>query len=198
MRWFSHPAVGVVLIVLGAFLAIGVFANAEERGWRSSDTPMWWLLVFLPITVGILMISSRFLRNLGRRRNELEDAVFNVVYRQNGVINAASLAQGTDLSLDAAEDTLRLLARRGHLTPDLSESGVMIYRMDPAIAALAPPQGRFGPHAAKGEDSHFGMGIRQLEDVRRAVTLATGALVGGLVAGSMYLTLFAPQIWPQP
>jgi hypothetical protein len=73
VKLFSRAVWGWVLIGIGAFLAIGVFANLDGRGWEPADTPMWWTLVFLPIAVGIFLISSRYLQKLSERQNQLED-----------------------------------------------------------------------------------------------------------------------------
>jgi hypothetical protein len=192
------PAFGWIMIALAGFLAIGVFVNAEERGWETSDTAMWWLLVFLPIAAGVYLITSHIQRNLSRRQNELEDEILRIIFKNKGAVSAAHLAHYTRLTLDDAEDTLRHLARRGHLSPDLSDSGVMLYTVGLATDEPGPRTEADLKGKGKTGDEDVGTGIRQLANLRRAVTVITWVLFAVLFTTSVFLTLFATRIWPQP
>jgi hypothetical protein len=121
--------------------------------------------------------------------------VLRAIYQDKGAVTAATLAHSSHLTLDDAEATLRHLAHRGHLTPELADSGVMVY-------TLGLPDGRADFTTAKSQNSDrkcdaSSMGLKQIATLRKAISVAAGAMIVGLFFLSVYLTLFAPRIWPQ-
>lgn len=196
----SRATFGWILILFGGFLAIGAVGNAEERGWEASDIPLWWFAVTLPLVAGLLLVSSGFLRTLQRRLNDLEDEVLDAVHRHGGAITAAELARSTSLTLDGAEDALRHLSQRGHLMPQLSDNGLMVYSLGIAAPRDQPAQ-RAGGRDRRGNEAPggtLGLNIGQLARMQQIVQVVTWVLLGAVLTISILVTVAGPTIWPAP
>jgi hypothetical protein len=189
---------GWILIVLGGFLAIGAVGNAERRGWESSDVPLWWLGVFLPVAGGALLVASRLLTSLGHRQKAIEDQILRAAAANGGTLTAAELAQMSPLTLDDAEATLRLLSRRAYFTPDLSDDGVMVYRLGTSRALSESEAKRPSSAKEKRDDSPqtIGLGLDQLSRLRTAVSAVAWTVVILLLAVSVIVTVAGPRLWP--
>lgn len=187
-RFPWRGGLGGLAIAWGLFLALGAIVNAERRGWTRADTVFWWVIVALPLAMGIGLIGWAYLRGLRHRQETVEHAILDAAAARGGEITATQLARSTDLTLDQAEGSLRYLARRDHLTPHLTDDGIFVYRLGFTERSRAPRPPR-GPEAG-------GLGLDQLHLARRIGRLAIAGLLAALVLLSIGLTLLGPTLWP--
>ena len=194
-KLFSKTTAGWILIAFGGFLAIGALGNAAERGWDAGDAALWWVLVALPIGAGIALIGFTYLAGLQRQQAAFDDAVIHAALAHGGALTAADLAAATDLTLDQADEALRQLARDSHVSPSLTDDGVMLYRLATAGSPSATRKRPTKPKQARAGTGAILSGV-QIARRRRVASILTWGLLAVLVAASIVLTVTGPGLWP--
>ena len=181
---FSKRGIPWILFILGGFLGMGGISNAVESGWDGGDVAVWWVMIFVPIGAGIILLRRQALAELRRQQAEAERAVMVIARASGGMLMAADLAHYAGLTLDEAQASMRHLARRGFVTPALTDDGEMVYELPISTIPDAPEHGFV-------QQTTLEMGIDEIDRRRRIIERGSAAALGALLILSVILSIAA-------
>lgn len=188
---FSRYTLGWMLFAIGAFFFIGALADLDD-GWTPSDTGVWWVFVFLPLAGGVALLATGLRASLHRRRDRLEQAIFDLARANQGALTAADLAGATALTLDQAQSSLSRLAARGHLLSHLRDDGMLVY--EAAAVSQRPHPGV--PSETAGGAVKLTQSLDEMDRQRRAATAIAVSFILSLLSLSLLFTFAGPFLWP--
>ena len=185
---FSKRGIPWILFILGGVLGMGGISNAVESGWDGGDVAVWWVMIVVPIGAGIILLRRQALAELRRQQAEAERAVMVIARASGGMLMSADLAHYAGLTLDEAQASMRHLARRGFVTPALTDDGEMVYEFPISAIpeAVANALGRRTP-----QHTILKMGIDEIDRRRRIIERGSAAALGALLILSVILSIAA-------
>lgn len=121
--------IAIILIVFGLIMTGGVLVGISEgESTIASDFWIWFILAFIPFSVGIGLIFSRIRTKKHNKRQLLENEILRFAKKYDGSVTAAELAMETSLNLSEAEKELETFVRQGVATRKISDSGIFVYQ----------------------------------------------------------------------
>jgi len=126
--------IGGVLIGIGAFLSLGFFINAVEKGLSSGDIAAVLILGIAPIVGGGFLLRSRAndkkraMKQQEQARYALQEKeILRLAQEKGGRLAIPDIVVGTSLNSTEAETVMREMAARGFADMQVTDAGIIVY-----------------------------------------------------------------------